>query len=60
MTGGALGTRRWMILMGGIRTISRQRVIREGSCLDVWIDDNIEENKLCLSRISKLEGVCEL
>jgi hypothetical protein len=53
MTGSASGTRRWTILMGGIKTISRQRVIGEGSGLNVWIEE-IEENKLCPSGISKL------
>jgi hypothetical protein len=34
-------------------------MIGEKSCLDVWIEE-IEENKLCPSGISKLEGVREL
>ena len=53
MSGGDPGTRRWTILMGGIKTISRQRVIGEGSDLNMWIEE-IEENKLCQSGISKL------
>jgi hypothetical protein len=42
--------------MGGIKTISRQRMIGDGNCLNVWIED-IKENKLCPSGISKLAGV---
>jgi hypothetical protein len=59
MTGGASGTRRWTIVMGGIKTISRQRVTGEGSDLNVWIED-IEKNKLYPSGISKLAAVREL
>ena len=60
MSDGESGTRRWTILMGGIKTISRQRVIGEGSGdLKMWIEE-IEENKLCQSGISKLAAVREL
>jgi hypothetical protein len=45
--------------MGGIKTISRQRVIGEGRGLYTWIEE-IEENKSCQLGISKLAAVREL